>query len=159
MGTSKDVIMSTKKMLSSNFDMKDLGLVDFILGIQIKRNNEGYILTQSHYVDKVLNKYGQVNCKVVVTPFDANCKLKKNVGDVVSQLEYSQIIGSLMYLMNSTRPNIAYSVSRLSRYTSNPGRDHWEALIRVLRYPKYTATYGLHYTKYPQVLEGYSDAN
>ena len=51
MGTSKDVIMSTKKLLSSIFDMKDLGLADVILGVQIKRNNEGYILTQSHYVE------------------------------------------------------------------------------------------------------------
>ena len=64
-----------------------------------------------------------------------------------------------MYLMNATRPNIAYSVSRLSRYTSHPGKDHWEALVRVLRYLKYTITYGLHYTRYPPVLEGYSDAN
>ena len=159
MGTSKDVIMSTKKLLSSIFDMKDLGLADVILGIQIKRNNEGYILTQSHYVEKILNKYDQSNCKVAVTPFDANCKLKKNTGDAVSQLQYSQVIGSLMYLMNATRPDIAYSVSRLSRYTSNPGKDHWEALVRVLRYLKYTITYGLHYTKYPPVLEGYSDAN
>ena len=159
MGTSKDVIMSTKKLLSSIFDMKDLGLADVILGIQIKRNNEGYILTQSHYVEKILNKYDQSNCKVAVTPFDANCKLKKNIGDAVSQLQYSQVIGSLMYLMNATRPDIAYSVSRLSRYTSNPGKDHWEALVRVLRYLKYTITYGLHYTKYPPVLEGYSDAN
>ena len=159
MGTSKDVIMSTKKLLSCIFDMKDLGLADVILGIQIKRNNEGYILTQSHYVEKILNKYNQSNCKVAVTPFDANCKLKKNTGDVVSQLQYSQVIGSLMYLMNATRPDIAYSVSRLSRYTSNPGKDHWEALVRVLRYLKYTITYGLHYTKYPPVLEGYSDAN
>ena len=159
MGTSKDVIMSTKKLLSSIFDMKDLGLADVILGIQIKRNNEGYILTQSHYVEKILNKYDQSNCKVAVTPFDANCKLKKNTGDAVSQLQYSQVIGSLMYLMNGTRPDIAYLVSRLSRYTSNSGKDHWEALVRVLRYLKYTMTYGLHYTKYPPVLEGYSDAN
>ena len=64
-----------------------------------------------------------------------------------------------MYLMNATRPDIAYSVSRLSRYTSNPRKNHWEALVRVLRYLKYTITYGLHYTKYPPVLEGYSDAN
>ena len=134
MGTSKDVIMSTKKLLSSIFDMKDLGLADVILGIQIKRNNEGYILTQSHYVDKILNKYDQSNCKVAVTPFDVNCKLKKNTRDAVSQLQYSQVIGSLMYLMNATRLDIAYSVSRLSRYTSNPGKDHWEALVRVLRY-------------------------
>ena len=159
MGTSKDVIMSTKKLLSSIFDMKDLGLADVNLGIQIKRNNEGYILTQSHYVEKILNKYNQSNCKVELTPFDANCKLKKNTGDAVSQLQYSQVIGSLMYLMNATRPDIAYSVSRLSRYTSNPRKDHWEALVRVLRYLKYTITYGLHYTKYPPVLEGYSDAN
>ena len=64
-----------------------------------------------------------------------------------------------MYLMNATRPYIAYSVSRLSRYTSNPGKYHWEALVIVLRYLKYTITYGLHYTRYPLVLEGYSDAN
>ena len=64
-----------------------------------------------------------------------------------------------MYLMNSTRPDIAYSVSRLSRYTSSPGRVHWNALIRVLRYLKYTLNFELHYTKYPPVLEGYSDAN
>ena len=106
-----------------------------------------------------LNKYGQSNCKVAVTPFDGNSKLKKNTGDAVSQLQYSQVIGSLMYLMNTTRPDIAYSVSRLSRYTSNPTKDHWEALVRVLRYLKYTITYGLHYTRYPPVLEGYSDGN
>ena len=64
-----------------------------------------------------------------------------------------------MYLMNAIRPYIAYSVSRLSRYTSNPGKDHWKAFVRVLRYLKYTITYGLHYTRYPPVLEGYSDAN
>ena len=68
-GTSKDVIMSIKKLLSSIFDMKDLGLADVILGIKIKRNNEGYILTQSHYVEKILNKYDQSNYKVAVTPF------------------------------------------------------------------------------------------
>ena len=72
MGTTKDVIMSTKNLLRSIFDMKDLGLADVILGVQIKRNNEGYILTQSHYVEIFLNKYGQSNCNIVVTPFDAN---------------------------------------------------------------------------------------
>ncbi|CAL8175186.1 unnamed protein product [Prunus armeniaca] len=159
MGTSKDAINSTKKMLNSSFDMKDLGQADVILGIQIKRNNDGYILTQSHYAEKILRKFGQFDCKPAVTPFDVNCKLKKNSGDAISQLEYSQVIGSLMYLMNSTRPDLAYSVSRLSRYTSNPGHDHWEALIKVLRHLKYTQDYGLHYTRYPPVLEGYSDAN
>ena len=61
--------------------------------------------------------------------------------------------------MKATKLDIAYSVSRLSRYTSNLGTDHWEPFVRVLRYLKYTITYGLHYTRYPPVLEGYSDAN
>ena len=61
--------------------------------------------------------------------------------------------------MNCTCPDIAYAVNKLSRFTSNPSKDHWKALVRVLRYIKYTKDYGLHYTKYPAVLEGYSDAN
>ena len=64
-----------------------------------------------------------------------------------------------MYVVNCTRPDIAYVVSKLSRYTSNPGPDHWKAIVRVLRYLKYTQNYGLHYSKYPAVLEGYYDAN
>ena len=64
-----------------------------------------------------------------------------------------------MYVMNNTRPDIAYVVSKLSRYTSNPSLDHWKALVRVLRYMKYTQNYGFHYSKYPAVLEGYYDAN
>ena len=62
-------------------------------------------------------------------------------------------------MMNSTRPDLAYAVSRLNRYTSNPSDDHWKALIRVLQFIKGTISYGLHYTSYPPVLEGYSDAN
>ena len=64
-----------------------------------------------------------------------------------------------MYLMSCTRPDIAYSVSRLSRYTSNPGSDHWKAIVRLLRYLRYTRDLGLYYTRYPPVLEGYCDAN
>ncbi|GJZ36684.1 DNA polymerase zeta catalytic subunit-like protein [Tanacetum coccineum] len=56
------------------------------------------------------------------------------------------------------KEDLAYSVSRLSRYSHNPGRDHWDALVRVLQYLKHTMAYGLHYTKYPLVLEGYCDS-
>ena len=64
-----------------------------------------------------------------------------------------------MYLMNCTRPDIAYAVSKLSRYTSNPGVEHWKVMIRVLRYLRFTRNIGLNYTRYPAVLEGYCDAN
>ncbi|XP_073057052.1 secreted RxLR effector protein 161-like [Primulina eburnea] len=61
--------------------------------------------------------------------------------------------------MSCTRPDIAYAVSKLSRFTSNPGVEHWKAIIRLLRYLRYTRDHGLHYTRYPAVIEGYSDAN
>ena len=64
-----------------------------------------------------------------------------------------------MYLMSYTRPDIAYAINRLSRYTSSLGAMHWQIIARVLKYLHFTHDYGLHYTRYPMVLEGYSDAN
>ena len=64
-----------------------------------------------------------------------------------------------MYLAGATRPDISYVVSKLSRFTSNPGDDHWKALRRVCRYLRGTSDYGIHYSGYPPVLEGYSDSN
>ncbi|GJR13999.1 hypothetical protein Tco_0796651 [Tanacetum coccineum] len=64
-----------------------------------------------------------------------------------------------MYVMTSTRPDIAYAVGRLSRFTSDPGRHHWHAITRVFKYLKGTMNYGLSYVGYPSVLEGYSDVS
>ena len=72
------------------------------------------------------------------TPIDTSQLLSKNKGESISQVEYSRVIGSLMYLMNYTRPNMAYTVSKLSRYMSNPGADHWKRIVRILRYLRYT---------------------
>jgi len=113
------------------------------------------VLSQSHYIEKVLRKHDYYESKLAVTPFDPNSKLKKNNDECVSPLEYSRVIESLMYIMNCTRPNIAYSVGRLARYISNAGHDHWVALVRVLRYLKYTLDYGLTYTKDLVMLIGY----
>ncbi|RVW85618.1 Retrovirus-related Pol polyprotein from transposon TNT 1-94 [Vitis vinifera] len=158
-GSDDKMITSTKNMLNSRFDMKDMGLADVILGIKIKRTSDELILSQSHYVDKILGKFDKDNSGVARTPVDVTLHLSKNKGESVSQVEYSRIIGSLMYLMSCTRPDIAYAVSKLSRYTSNPGAKHWQGIIRVLKYLRFTRDYGLHYTRYPAVLEGYSDAN
>lgn len=63
-----------------------------------------------------------------------------------------------MYAMHCTRPDIDYVVGTLSKFTGSPGVQHWNALIRALRYPKGTINVGLHYSTFPVVLEGYSDA-
>lgn len=64
-----------------------------------------------------------------------------------------------MYIANYTCPNIAYVVNKLSRFTSNPRNNHWKALTMVLKYIRHTLNYGLHYSRYPVMLEGYTDAN
>ena len=62
-----------------------------------------------------------------------------------------------MYLMICTRPDITYSVTKLSSYTSNPRAKHWQGIMRVLKYLRFTRDYRLHYTRYPVILKGYSD--
>ncbi|GJX02847.1 zinc finger, CCHC-type containing protein [Tanacetum coccineum] len=114
------------------------GEADVILGIKIKRENKGTVITQSYYIEKILKKFNRED---------------------YSPLEYSRAIGCLMYAMTSTRPNIAYAVGRLSRFTSNPSRQHWQSITRVFKYLKGTMIYGLSYIGYPLVLEGYSDAS
>ncbi|KAA0038918.1 Retrovirus-related Pol polyprotein from transposon TNT 1-94 [Cucumis melo var. makuwa] len=139
--------------------MKDLGEADVILGVKIRKNKTSLSLCQSHYVEKILKKFDSFDVSPVRTPFDASKHLKKNKEDSVSQPEYAKIIGSVMYLMNYTRSDIAYAVSRLSRYTHNPDRYHWDALRHLLRYLKGTIDYCLHFDKFSAVLEGYCDAN
>nr|GEZ72184.1 zinc finger, CCHC-type [Tanacetum cinerariifolium] len=139
--------------------MKDMGEADVILGIKIKRKNKRIVITQSHYIEKIIKKFNREDCSPVSTPMDPVEKLKLNTGKPVDQLEYSRAIGCLMYAMTSTRPDIAYVVGRLSRFTSNPSRQHWKAITRVLKYLRGTMNYGLSFVGYTSVLEAYSDAS
>jgi hypothetical protein len=160
LGMSLDVIKETKDFMSNNFEMKDLGEADVILNIKLLREgNGGVTLVQSHYVEKVLSHFGYSKCELAPTPYDPSKLLKKNRRISRDQLRYSQIIGSLMYLASAMKPDISFAVSKLSRFVSNPGDDHWHALERVLRYLKGTMSLGIHYTGYPTALEGYYDAN
>ncbi|GKE21200.1 hypothetical protein Tco_1432712 [Tanacetum coccineum] len=90
---------------------------------------------------------------------DTSEKLMPNNGQAVSQPEYSRVIGYLMYVMTCTRRDIAFVVGRLSRYTSNPITQHWQAIQKVLKYLKKTMDYSLTYTSYSLVLKGYTNAS
>nr|GEV92491.1 tetratricopeptide-like helical domain-containing protein [Tanacetum cinerariifolium] len=131
--TDQNQVDKTKKFLSSRFSMKDMGELDVILDIKINRENKGIVITLSHHIEKILKKFNRKDC---------------------SPLEYSRAIGCLMYAMTSTRPDIAYVVGRLSRFTSNTSRQHWKAITRVFKYLRGTKDYGLSYVGYPSVLEG-----
>lgn len=158
-GTSLKVVIEIKEFLSSKFEMKDLGETNVILGIKIQKIENGFSLSQAHYVEKILRKFNSFDVVPARTPYDPSIHLKKNRGTSVSQSEYTKIIGSVMYLMNCTRSDSAYVVSRLSRYTHNPNSDHWNALLHLLKYLKGTMDWSLHFAKFAVVLEGFCDAN
>nr|GEU63280.1 zinc finger, CCHC-type [Tanacetum cinerariifolium] len=134
-GTDQVQVDLTKEFLSSMFSIKDMREADVILGIRIKHESN------------------------VSTPLDTYEKLMLNKGPAVPQLEYSWMNGCLMYVMNCIRPDIAFDVGKLSRYTSNPYTQPWQAIQRVLKYLKKTIYYRLVYSSYPAVLEGYTDAS
>ncbi|KAJ9557199.1 hypothetical protein OSB04_011813 [Centaurea solstitialis] len=157
--TSLVGILETKNYLSSNFKMKDLGEVDTILGIKVKRSESQISLSQTHYIEKILTKFQHLNIKEFNSPFDSSVKLEKNSGRVVAQLEYASAIGCMMYAMHCTRTNIAFAVGKLSQFTCNPGSDHWKAIGRVLGYLKRTSDLELTYNTHSGILEGYSDSS
>ena len=83
-GNDDKMMASTKNILNSRFDIKDMGLADVILGIKIKRTSEGLILSQSHYVDNILGKFDKDNSGIARTPVDVTLHLSKNKGESVS---------------------------------------------------------------------------
>nr|GEZ80200.1 hypothetical protein [Tanacetum cinerariifolium] len=91
---------------------------------KVDLTNEFFI--KSHYIEKVLKKFNYFDCTPVSTPIDTSEKLMPNNGQAVSQLEYSKVIGCLMYAMTCTRLDIAFVVGKLSRCTSNLGTQHWQ---------------------------------
>ena len=120
LGSNLHVINEIENILRSHFDIKDLGETNFILGMKITKTCDGIYLKQSHYIEKILKKYNYHDCKHVVTPFDSSVHLFpiNNDNDIVNQKEYASIIDNLRYATDCTRPNIAYTVGVLSRFTS-----------------------------------------
>ncbi|GKB75981.1 zinc finger, CCHC-type containing protein [Tanacetum coccineum] len=124
-GTDQVQVDLTKEFLSSRFSMKDMREADFILGIKIKHESNGIAISQSYCIEKVLKKFNYSDCTPVSTPIDTCEKLMPNKGQTVSKLEYSRVIGCLIYAMTCTRPDIAFVVGKLSMYTSNLGTQHY----------------------------------
>ncbi|GKE07739.1 retrotransposon protein, putative, ty1-copia subclass, partial [Tanacetum coccineum] len=127
---SKSEIEYTKGLLRKEFDMKELGPARKILGMEIFRNRGSRTLkvSQSGYVQKILNNYRVDNGKSVSMPLGAHFKMSlkdcpSSDWDLerMSKVPYANVVGSLMYLMVCTRPDIAYAVSIVSRYLANPG--------------------------------------
>ena len=132
-GSSIEEINNLKKQLFKQFAMKDLGAAKQILGMRIIRDKTNGILklSQSKYMKKVLNRFNLNKAKPVSTPLGSHFKLSKEQSpkteeemDYMSKVSYASTIGSLMYAMVCTRPNIAHAVGVVSRFMSRPGKQH-----------------------------------
>ena len=148
--------------------MKDLGAIKQILGMKIcrDRKNITLMLSQVDYVEKVLQYFSMENSKVVSTPLPSNLKLTKEMcpktqeeEDKMSKVPYASAVGSLMYAMVCTRPDIAHVVGVVSRYMSHLRIEHWNAVKWIVRYLRGTSNKCLHFGGSTTDLEGYLDSD
>jgi hypothetical protein len=152
-----------KQAISMKFSMKDLKELDWILGMAIERNREKRIMeiSQTAYIDMMLEKFGVTDCKSVLTPMEGTVT-KMNGEDAKPDNVYMKLVGSLLYAALVTRPDIAFAVQSLGKHLQASNEEHWIAAKRVLRYLKGTREIGLKYTGNSEGafnLMGYADAD
>ncbi|KAE8694615.1 putative pentatricopeptide repeat-containing protein [Hibiscus syriacus] len=161
---NKDHIEELKAQLAREFEMKDLGSANKILGIQIHRDrsNRKIWLSQKNYLKKILSRFNMQDCKPISSPLPINFKLSSSMSPSseeermeMSRVLYTSAVGSLMFAMICTRPDIAQAVGVVSRYMANPGKEHWNTVKRILRYIKGTSIVALCYGGSNLLINGY----
>ncbi|SCZ96106.1 BZ3500_MvSof-1268-A1-R1_Chr8-1g10009 [Microbotryum saponariae] len=161
-GPSTAEIERVLDALELAYGIKRLGPAEYILGIQVKRGQDGSItLSQERYLRDILARFQFTDAKPASIPMQPGVVLdfEDLAATPQDRTRYLQAIGSLMYAAVGTRPDLAFVVSYLARFSQQPGPEHWTAIKQVLRYIKGTLDLGLTYRKTSQPLRGYSDAN
>ena len=139
------MIKEFKEDMMKTFEMSDLGLMHYFLGIEISQKNGGIFLSQKKYTENLLKKFRMYDCKSVATPLVTNEKLRKDDSSPKADASlYRSLIGSLLYL-TVTRRDIFYATSLLSRFMQSPTQIHYGAAKRILRYLQGTKEYCLRY--------------
>ena len=144
--------------------MKDLGDANTFLGIEIIRDrpNRSITLTQRGYVSKILTRFGKkiTNNHKPLLPITTRLEPNPDQASAESTSEYQQQIGSIMYAMTKTRPDLAYPISLLARFMSNPAPQHFLALDKLWKYLGNTVNLGLVYKSGSEMsIHGYVDAD
>lgn len=173
---SLEKIAKLKSDLKSRFEMKDLGEAKYILGIQMERDREKRIirLTQKEAIGNMLEKYQFEKANGCTTPMELKKHNEGNAeGGVIilddsmgleevefmRNIPYRQIVGSLIYFMNCTRPDISAAVGVLSRSLNRPRKKDWEGVKRVMRYLVGTRHLWLHLGGKDTKITTWSDAS
>jgi hypothetical protein len=148
--------------------MKDMDSANYVLGIIISRDRDSKLiyLDQENYLEKVLKRFKMEDCKSLSTPVSKGtilnksmCPTNKTELEEMMAVPYAQAVGSLMYAMKSTRPDIRYAVGLVSRYQSNPGKTHWQAVKWIFRYLQMTKSMKLCFELDELEIKGFTDAD
>jgi hypothetical protein len=152
LGSSRDLVLAKKREFMAKWECRDLPVAEFLsMRIQIDKVNRTVTIDQTSYCKKVLSKLfdkvADKDKRPARTPLPANYRPEPNSGEATPQLrrQYQSVIGSLLYLMIGTRPDIAYAVSKMAQYSANPSEDHLKNALHIGRYLIGTQDYALTY--------------
>jgi len=162
------LIVDFKTRIAEHVEITNLGELHWLLGIEIKRDRTRHIigLSQHSYIQSILRRYGFDDLKPVSIPMDVNVRLTSSQSPSTTaehaqmrDVPYHEAVGSAMYATIGTRPDISFAVQTVSRFSTNPGPAHWDAVKKIFRYLKSTKDLWLTYGGEKMDLKGYSDAD
>ncbi|KAG8485771.1 hypothetical protein CXB51_019116 [Gossypium anomalum] len=169
MGNDIPTLQSIKTWLGSCFSMKDLGEATYILGVKIYRDRSRRLLglSQGTYIDKVLKRFNMEESKRGFLPMRHGISLSKEMcpsnpqeRERMSKIPYASAIGSIMYAMLCTRPDVSYALSMTGRYQADPSEGHWTTVKNILKYLRRTKDTFLIYGGEEELsVKGYTDAS
>ena len=159
-GDDMQGIQDLKHFIGRQFEMKDLGPLNYFLGLEVSSSADGYYLAQAKYTSDLISRASIIDSKIVDTPIEYNRRLNSHDGESLSDTTlYKQLVGSLIYL-TITRPDISYAVHVVSQFMAALRSPHYAAVLRILRYLKDTIFDGLHFSSHSSLtLQAYSDAD
>lgn len=159
-GSHIEAITHLITTLSTNFSLKDLGSLNYFLGIECSQSNTSLVLSQRKYILDLLQKTNMSNCKPITNPMSPSTNLSAlNSTSMEDPTLYKSVVSSLQYLL-STGLDLSFAINRVYQYMHAPCVFHWQAIKRILRYLKHTVDYGLHITFFPYpILSAFVDAD
>ncbi|WRX19934.1 Reverse transcriptase [Theobroma cacao] len=167
-GNDIGMLSTVKGWLNHQFNMKDLGEASYVLWIKVirDRKNKQTALSQASYIDKILAMFAMLDSKKGFMPSRHGIKLSKEMSpktpeevEYMRRIPYASVVGSLMYAMLCTRPDICYAIGLVSRFQSNPSMEHWTAAKCIFKYLCRTKNYMLVYSGSDLVAIGYTDSD
>jgi hypothetical protein len=158
--SNAEMIEEFKKDLVNKYEMSDMWLLHYFLGIDVYQDKEDMFISQRMNAKKIIRKFRMVGCKPMATPLAANERIKKeDGGKKVDATLYRSLVGNLLYLI-ATRPDIMFAASLLSRFMHSQSHFHFATAKRMLRYIQGTTYYEIRYCKNFKVkLLGFRDSD